>query len=188
MVSAQSVVSKFPIIDSKRIVLKRADNPFYYDRFYLDRLIQDVKIKLGDNILTILNVHLEAFDNKTREDQAVYVLEYYKKKYKNRGPVIILGDFNCIPPDAMKKTGFTDEPETNYEDEKTIQLFHEEKSLREAYPDNRRNECTFPSAQPDRKLDYIFYTDEYIKFIKSAVYRINSSDHLPVMMEFILRK
>lgn len=188
MVSAQSIVSKYPILDSKRIVLKRADNPFYYDRFYLDRLIQDVKIKLGDNILTILNIHMEAFDRKTREDQSAYVLEYYKKNYKNRGPVIILGDFNCVPPDAIKKTGFSDEPETNYINEKTIELFHKEESLSEAYPDNNRNECTFPSLKPDRKLDYIFFTDEYIEFIKAAVYRTNSSDHLPVIMEFILKK
>ncbi len=186
MVSSQSIVSKYPILDTGRIVLKKPENTFYYNSFYLDRLIQDVKIKLGENTLTILNIHLEAFDRETRQIQAEYVLEYYKKKYKNIGPVIILGDFNCVPPDAPKKRGFSDEPDTDYNNEKTIKLFYGEDSLKEACPENNRNEFTFPSDDPDRKLDYIFYTHEFIKSLKVIVLRSNSSDHLPVMMEFIM--
>lgn len=187
MLSSQSVISKFPISDTGRISLKRPGNPFYYDRFYLNRLIQEVKIKLGDKNLTILNIHLEAFEKETREVQAEYVLGYFKKTYKNKGPVIILGDFNSIPPDAPKKNGFADEPDMDYSNDKTIKIFYEEESLKEAYPENNRNECTYPSVEPDRKLDFIFYTDRYIKFLKASVLRINSSDHLPVMMEFILK-
>ncbi len=188
MLSAQSVISRYPILNNERIILRKPPNPFYYNRFYLDRLIQDVKIKLGEETLVILNIHLEAFDKDNREYQAKYVIDYFKNHYKNRYPVIILGDFNSVPPDALKKSGFPDEPETDYDNEATIQLFYDEESLKEAAPKTDKIECTFPSAVPDRKLDYIFYTHKFIKFLSSSVYRIDSSDHLPLLMEFVLKR
>ena len=154
--------------------------------FYLNRLIQETEVKIGENLLIIMNIHLEAFDKRTREKQAVFVLEYYRENFKNKFPVIILGDFNCVPPDAEKKNNFPDEPVTDYRDEKTIRIFLAEESLSEALPDNKNNLNTFPSVNPDRKLDYIFFSNDKIEMIKTSVYKIKSSDHLPVMMQFRL--
>ncbi len=184
MFSGQSVLSMYPVIKNKRIVLKRPKNPFYYNMFYLNRLIQETKVKIGENLLIIMNIHLEAFDKSAREEQAEFVLEYYRKNFKNKFPVIILGDFNCVPPDSDKKNNFSDEPETDYREEKTIRLFLNEKSLYEALPGNKKNLNTFPSVNPDRKLDYIFYSKDKIEMINASIYEIHSSDHLPVMLNF----
>lgn len=187
MVSGQSIISVFPVLSNNRIELKRPPNPFYYDKFYLDRLIQETEIRIGDKKIMILNIHLEAFDKKIRQEQAVFVINYYKKVHMNNGPVIILGDFNCVPPDAVKKYAFSDEPGADYREEKTIAIFLEEESLGYASRGIINPKNTFPSVSPDRKLDYIFFTKKYIDLISTDVLNIKSSDHLPLMMEFRIK-
>ena len=187
MVSGQSVISMFPILNNKRIELKRPPNPFYYDKFYLDRLIQETHIRIGDKNLMILNIHLEAFDKNIRQEQAEFVIDYYKKVHMNSGPVIILGDFNCVPPGAVKKYDYSDEPGTDYRKEKTIAIFLEEESLSHADAGIKNPGNTFPSNKPNRKLDYIFYTHSSIELLNASIYLISSSDHLPVMMEFRMK-
>jgi endonuclease/exonuclease/phosphatase family metal-dependent hydrolase len=184
MFSGQSILSKYPITKNKRIVLKRPKNPFYYDLFYLDRLIQVTKVKIGEKLLVVMNIHLEAFDKSIREEQAGFVMEYYTNNFKGKFPVIITGDFNSVPPDAGKKNDFSDEPETDYRNERTIRIFLNEESLSEALPDNIKNPNTFPSVNPDRKLDYIFFSNDKIEMIKTTIVKIHSSDHLPLIMQF----
>ncbi len=187
MVSGQSVISMYPILNNKRIELKRPPNPFYYDKFYLDRLIQETQIRIGGKNLMILNIHLEAFDKNIRQEQAEFVINYYKKVHMKKDPVIILGDFNCVPPDAVKKYDFSDEPGTDYREERTIAIFLEEESLSYAYAGTENPGNTFPSVSPDRKLEYIFFTKKYIDLVRVEVFNINSSDHLPLMMEFRMK-
>lgn len=182
VVSGQGVLSQWPMASTERVVLlKPMDKPFYYNALYLDRLVQIVKIKIGDVILVVLNVHLEAFDHETREKQAQRVLNIYRG-YKDNFPVILLGDFNCIPPDAGQKKSFIDEPDIDFTGDKTIHLFLAEKSLKPAELDT----VTFPSDKPTRKLDYIFYNFEKIVLLKTFAPEIDSSDHLPLVMEFSL--
>ncbi len=188
MVSGQSVISMFPILSNKRIELKRPPNPFYYDKFYLDRLIQEIEIIIDDKKLVILNIHLEAFDKKIRQEQAAFVVNYYKKVHMNNGPVIILGDFNCVPPYALKMCNFSDEPGTDYSEDRTITIFLEEESLIYASDGIKNREKTFPSESTDRKLDYIFFTKKYIDLVGTDVFNISSSDHLPLMMEFRIKQ
>lgn len=184
MLSGQAVLSLWPIISAKWITLgKPGNNPFYYNAFYLERLVQVVKIKIKEKEIILLNVHLEAFDGPTREKQARKVLDIYRS-FKNDYPVLIMGDFNCVPPDAPQKKDFRDEPGADFTGEETIELFLEEKSLSEAEPVT----FTFPSDIPTRKLDYIFYNHEKISYVKSWVPTgITSSDHLPLLMKFSLK-
>ncbi|MEN8153780.1 MAG: endonuclease/exonuclease/phosphatase family protein [Acidobacteriota bacterium] len=187
ILSGQSVLSVFPIRKSNRIVLEMPKNPFYYNLFYLNRLIQTTEIKINNKIIIVMNIHLEAFDKKTREKQSAHVLKYYRKNFKNKFPVIILGDFNCVRPDAEKKNNFEDEPETDYYGEKTIELFLDEESLTSAMPYSKPDSNTFPSVNPDRKLDFIFFTKNKIEMIKSDILHVKSSDHLPLLMQFNLK-
>jgi len=182
MLSGQAILSQWPILSAKRVVLQKPKNkPFYYNAFYLDRLVQAVKIKIKNRELMILNVHLEAFDWKTRENQAKKVLEIYRT-FKDDYPVLLMGDFNCVPPGAAKKKKFKDEPEMNFSNEKTIIFFLEERSLKAA----DLSFFTFPSDKPDRKLDYIFYNHEKMILINVCVPEMDSSDHLPVVIQFSL--
>ena len=182
MLSGQAVLSQWPILSVKRVVLEKPGNkPFFYNAFYLDRLVQVVKIKVGSKNLMILNVHLEAFERETRENQAKKVLDIYRS-YKDDFPVLLLGDFNCVPPEAEQKKNFHDEPELDFSNDKTITFFIEEGSLKAA----ELITLTFPSDKPDRKLDYIFYNHDKIEFVKTFVPEIDSSDHLPMVMQFSL--
>lgn len=184
MVSGQSIVSMFPLRDTKRVKLKRADNPFYYDKFYLDRLLQETIIEIGDKKIVLMNVHLESYDKDTREEQAEFILNYYRKTYKKRYPVILLGDFNCGHPASVKQKNFPDEPDTDFEDETTIKIIMEESSLTEAFSIQKGEFNTYPADKPNRQLDYIFYTNDSIELLNASVLKIVSSDHLPVVVEF----
>ncbi|MCP5109020.1 MAG: endonuclease/exonuclease/phosphatase, partial [bacterium] len=78
-VAGQAVLSRWPILEAKRILLQQpGNNPFFYNTFYLDRLVQMVKIKAAGTEFIILNVHLEAFHQKTREKQAQRVIDIYR--------------------------------------------------------------------------------------------------------------
>jgi endonuclease/exonuclease/phosphatase family metal-dependent hydrolase len=180
VLSGQAVLSRWPILSTERIVLpKPKSKPFYYNAFYLDRLIQVVKIKIDNRDLIILNVHLDDMDRETRENQAKRLLNIYHS-YKDNYPVLLTGDFNSIPPDAPQKKDFPDEPVTDFHNDRTIQFFLEDPGLKAA----EITTFTFPTNSPTRKLDYIFYTHDKIKLIKVFVPHIVSSDHLPTVLQF----
>ncbi len=93
MLSGQGVLSSFPVIENRRIVLsKPEDNPFFYNAFYLDRLIQVCKINVNEDTLILINVHLEAFDQETREKQSRTLKALITDYMEN--PLILAGDFN----------------------------------------------------------------------------------------------
>ncbi|MEL7037616.1 MAG: endonuclease/exonuclease/phosphatase family protein [Cyanobacteria bacterium J06592_8] len=178
MLSGQAILSRYPIEINERIVLERvASQPFYEDAFYLDRLAQVNRIKIADQILILINVHLEAFDKPTRLKQSQFVLELFLS-FAQRYPVLLIGDFNSEPPS-----------ETNLEP--TINLFLNTPGIESAfprelltYPEN----ATYPSDQPRRKIDYLFYNRDRITAVEwQVITDILASDHLPVMIKFQLR-
>jgi endonuclease/exonuclease/phosphatase family metal-dependent hydrolase len=190
ILSGQAILSRWPIRSSQRTVLRKPiTKPFYYNAFYLDRLVQIAAIKIGSQDLVIINVHLEAFCTQTREQHAQTVLNIYRT-YKDDHPVLLLGDFNSIPPGAPQENNFSDEPGTDFSGDRTIQLFLREKSLKSAFLHQPGCEqstiLTFPTRQPTRKLDYIFYNHRKIQPLSISIPPIDSSDHLPLVMRFTL--
>ena len=173
VLSGQSILSKYPIIDQERIELKRNDNnPFYYDSFYIDRLAQVTKIKIREYTLVIINVHLEAYDAITRKLQMQQVKSIYLKYYKKQ-PVILLGDFNS----------------DIHFDQAGINLFLKLPDTGCAAFDPNNSQNTFSSALPTERLDYIFYNKDFIKEIDAKVLTQFdlASDHLPLLMKFKLK-
>lgn len=170
MLSGQSVLSKFSIFEQERVPLQRnTKNPFYYDAFYLDRLAQIVKIKISNQILVVINVHLEAYDAETRKEQTKKLVQLYKK-YSTDFPTILLGDFNS---------------DVAYENA-TIKLIMNIPDIGNAVfqPENKTK--TFSSEKPTARLDYIFYNSNFIQYIDGKVlYEFGqASDHLPLKMNF----
>ncbi|MEM7551060.1 MAG: endonuclease/exonuclease/phosphatase family protein [Bacteroidota bacterium] len=184
MLSGQAILSKYSFVNNRRITLEKPKSaPFYYNAFYLDRLIQIVQVDVGRPLI-LINVHLEAFDQETRESQAEYLLEVVNDYTKNY-PVILMGDFNSRPPFATEQLN----------NEKTISLFLENPYLevavtKDRYLKNEQAYFTFSSGEPYEKLDYIFYTKKTLKLLSSDVIKEAGeiSDHLPVMMEFTFVK
>lgn len=177
ILSGQALASKYPIVRNDRIVLeKRLDAPFYYNAFYLDRLIQLNKVTIGGRPLITMNVHLEAFDQETRMQQAVTVLEVYNEM-ASEYPVILLGDFNA---NADQSDG-----------DETIRMILKGRNIAPVINDSLyrarpRDFYTYSSAEPDRKIDYIFYSKDKLLPLDARVATEfgTVSDHLPVMCRF----
>lgn len=170
VISGQSVLSKYPLIEEERIQLERdPENPFYYDSFYLDRLAQVVKIKIRDRILVLINVHLEAYNKETRARQMQKVKALYLNYYKDF-PTILLGDFNS---------------DIHFSDPSISVLLKLPNTGCSAF-DPLNPENTFNSKAPTNRLDYIFYNEDFIEEISGKVLNQfqQASDHLPLQMKF----
>ena len=173
VVSGQSIISKYPLKEQQRIVLSRvADEPYYRDVFYLERLAQVVKVVLNGKEVILINTHLEAFDKGTREKQFEEVLKIFDT-YKDTYPTILLGDFNSSATDETA----------------IVQKVFAMNTIGNAAFDLLSLENTFNSKEPYERIDYIFYTKNSIEYISGKVLTEfgQSSDHLPVLMEFRLK-
>jgi endonuclease/exonuclease/phosphatase family metal-dependent hydrolase len=181
IVSGQAILSKYPILSDKRVLLQAPEAPFYRKAFYIDRLLQISKIDLGGTTLILMNLHLEAFDQTTRVVQAKKVLGLVRQ-YAKDYPVILAGDFNSDPI-------YSDVD--NQDQEPTISFFLDAPEIFSAsisgYPISKSKvQPTFPADNPVEKLDYIFYTADKIEILDFKVLKDfgTSSDHLPVLMGF----
>mgnify|MGYP000318397942 FL=1 len=173
VVSGQSIVSKYPLKDQKRIVLARvANEPFYRGVFYLERLAQVVKVDLNGKEVVVINIHLEAFDKETRVKQFEEVIKTFNR-YKNRYPTILLGDFNSSATD----------------EDAIIKKIFKMPNVGNAAFDAANIENTFNSKDPYERIDYIFYTNNSIEYVSGKVLNDfeQASDHLPVLMKFKLK-
>ena len=171
--SGQSIISKYPLTEPKRIILERVEsNPFYRDAFYLDRLAQVTKISINKNAIVLINVHLEAFDRDTRIKQTQFIEMLYKE-YEDKLPVLLVGDFNS---DLEM-------------DNATIKTIFKIPGIGSAHTTRSYNEKTFPSSEPTKRIDYIFYNKKFIQETSSKILTSfdQASDHLPIMMEFKLK-
>jgi endonuclease/exonuclease/phosphatase family metal-dependent hydrolase len=176
ILSGQAILSRYPIIRHERTILEKVEsNPFYYNAFYLDRLMEVAEIHVDNKKLVVINVHLEAFDPETRRKQSEYVLKVYKD-FSSIAPVLLIGDFNSMP-----KSELNPNPE--------IDVFLNAENIASACPKDNFNLAgsqTYPSNNPIEQLDYIFYNPDKIEIIEWKVLSEfgEISDHFPVMMKF----
>lgn len=183
ILSGQAIISKFePEMAERKVLMQPVNAPFYYKAFYLERLVQIAQVNMGKPVV-VINVHLEAFDQETREAQAEVLLQLTKEMAKDF-PVILMGDFNAAPP-------YADNPEYQ---ERTIQMFLDDPILgsaitEEQYLADPAAHFTYSSGAPEVMIDYIFYTKESIEVLDAKVVHEAGeiSDHLPVMCRLRLR-
>ena len=172
MLSGQSILSKYPLKNHQRIVLERVkNNPFYRDALYLERLAQVVTVTIENKDLIIINVHLESYDKPTRERQLDVVIDLFNK-YKNDYPTILLGDFNS---------------DIEYENPAINKILTLDNIGNAAFESTY--DFSFSSANPFKRIDYIFYSKNYVELIESRVLKQfgEASDHLPIEMKFRLK-
>ncbi len=181
MLSGQAILSKYPISNVETVILDKPINaPFYYNKFYLDRLIQIVDITIGDEVIKVMNLHLEAFDAETREQQA-FVAKYHFEKYAEEMPVLLVGDFNSQPyweenADMAMKTILSYENLVS-------------NITKVEYASDKNSHYTFSSGDPYQMIDYVLYNPEHVQKIAGEVVQLTSeiSDHFPVMMTFTFK-
>lgn len=168
VLSGQSMMSKYPLENSKRIVLEEvASQPFYYKALYLNRLLQVATVKHPLGAITFMNVHAEAFDQATRKAHIDFVYERFWEAAQ-KGPVILVGDFNSDP---------------NYENSAILKFLADERIGHAASGTVSGTILprTYPSNNPKERLDYIFFTLSDFELVDSKVVSTYEtiSDHLP---------
>ena len=179
MLSGQSILAKSTLLPLGRETLPKPINaPFYYNAFYLDRLIQIADWVVGNDTIKVMNLHLEAFDKETRLLHGEKVRELYEAYYQD-GPLLILGDFNSQLPqlsqDAMSI--ILDAPEIASAVDWQL------------YQTDSTSYYTYSSVDPVYMIDYILFNSNFIERIDAGVLREagDISDHLPLYFEFVLK-
>lgn len=180
--SGGAILSKFPLSNHEVTLLPKPEpHPWWYNLFYLHRYFQKVTVSLGEKKFHLINLHLEAFDIKTREKEVSKLVALVKADHID----FIAGDFNMLPKSATKRSKFYNTD--NYEGDKSYS--HMLKSnLSEVIPDDiyAKEEnlyFTFPAWAPDRRLDYIWFKPD-LKLMKAEVLSSDVSDHLPLRASF----
>ena len=143
-----AMLSKLKIESAESVTIPDPD-PKGYDGYYETRCVLKAKLEGG---LTVLITHfgLNPDEHKNAVDTVLSLIPNEK--------CILMGDFNVTPDDpilAPIRTKMRD----------TADVFDGEK-------------LSFPSDDPDRKIDYIFVTPD-IEVVSADIPAIVASDHRP---------
>lgn len=173
--SGQALLSRFPIRRHVRTVLPRPPQPFYRDAFYLDRLAQVGVLDLGGHPLAVINVHLEAFEATTRQEQARRVNTLYRRLADAGIPALLVGDFNStLSTGEADSTGEAEGPassrkKTEAVADRTMQLLLKNTDLRPALASrtSASGTATYPADAPSRQIDYILYSPQFFRVTRA---------------------
>jgi endonuclease/exonuclease/phosphatase family metal-dependent hydrolase len=159
MLSGQSLLSRYPLRQHVRTVLPRPPQPFYRAAFYLRHLAQIAIVDLGGRPLAVMNLHMEAFDVATREEQAREANALYDRLVAAGLPVLVLGDINSVAPTSHPV--LPPGQRRKFTGDETLPLLLDGTGLRSVFPDSTYRSdappATFPANGPNRKIDHIFY-------------------------------
>jgi endonuclease/exonuclease/phosphatase family metal-dependent hydrolase len=183
MNSGGVVMTKFTINEHIGLVHKKpANNPWWYNMFYLHRYTQMVKI----GPIRVFNNHLEAFDKENRQEQVKEITQWIDR-FK-RDLVVFGGDLNTLPYWELMRANFEGYPEDDYSNDsshlyiKNRIPWMSDSVDKEVYNSKRSDWLTFPSNRPDRKLDYLF-VGKKLKVVKKMVIKNTLSDHMPLVID-----
>lgn len=103
-----AIFSKYPIRSAERIPQEdRTDQDPATSYFYLHRAVGRAVIDVGARNVVAMVVHTEAYDQDgTKGRQLVQIAELMNEE---NGSFVVGGDFNALPPVAVKTKGFPDE-------------------------------------------------------------------------------
>ncbi len=103
-----AIFSKYPIVAADSIAqADRTDQDLVTATFYIHRSIGRAVIEVGDQPVTAFVVHTEAYDEDgTKQAQIEQIHEVVQA---TEGPWLLGGDFNELPPTALKTQDFLDE-------------------------------------------------------------------------------
>jgi endonuclease/exonuclease/phosphatase family metal-dependent hydrolase len=107
-----AIFSRYPIVLAERIRQPdRTDQSALTAKFYIHRAVGRVEIEVRAGIkVAALVVHTEAYDNDgTKQKQIQQIHDLLKAE---KLPFLVGGDFNELPPTAVRKVKFPDERAT----------------------------------------------------------------------------
>lgn len=179
MVSGQVILSRYPILDYQtHLFEKPKGNPFWYNWFYLNRIAQKITVEFPSKKIALWNLHLEAFDTETRQEQAQIIAN--KILSEQAHPTLILGDFNSVT--KLSQTITPQELHSLEDHGEAISVLSKSTGFTNAEPEAAGP--TFPSWNPIKKIDHIFYSKDFILLDAATITGNEASDHLPLMAVF----
>lgn len=192
IVSGEAVLSRFPILSHELMIFEKPKaNPFWYNWFYLDRIVERITLDIGNGRKAMVwNAHLEAFQKETRLDQAKRLGDDVSQ-YAGDSQLafrLVLGDMNS--PSHIKKELSREEAEELEDHGEALNLVLARTKFENAElpfgPDALV--LSMPSQSPIKKIDHILFDKNTLRFVDGSVETdILASDHLPVWADFRLK-
>lgn len=183
-----SMLSRRGLLDAERTALPLLDEPRIRQMFNLKRALMTAAVPIaGGRVLRIANTHLSAFSHGDGTlAKQVAVLRTWMQSQPADQPWILAGDFNLLPPGD---TAARLDADGNLYRDATNPIEAILPALAEAFGDplaeRARTYQPFGAPGPDRKIDYMLYGGPLA--VESAeVIRSNLSDHLPMVVRFVL--
>jgi endonuclease/exonuclease/phosphatase family metal-dependent hydrolase len=179
MHSGQAVLSRVPIETHRASALVRPPRPFFSDAFYLDRLAQVAVLRVNARPLVVINVHLEAFNSETRQQQARQLRALTDAYLEADVPLLLIGDFNSVFAETLD--ALPDEEQSRFRDDATMAILRADQ-LAPGFPVPPSSAGdvpgTYPADAPSRKIDHILYTTDWMTPVARSV-RCGPSDAPP---------
>jgi len=143
-----AILSKRPIIKAETVMIPDP-NPRKYKRYYETRCVLKAELEGG---LTVLVTHF-GLNPDEQENAVKTVLENISKE-----KCVLMGDFNVIPDSEL--------------------LDPIRKTMQDSADMFDRPLSSFPSDNPDRKIDYIFVSKD-TEIVSADIPEVVVSDHRP---------
>ncbi|MDM5224360.1 endonuclease/exonuclease/phosphatase family protein [Peribacillus sp. NJ11] len=157
-----AVLSKYPILSAENHMLTNIPYPVNPTE---QRGLLDTVINVRGNHIHFYNTHL---DNKRAQQRDLQIREILDIAKQKEGTSIFVGDFNATPESS--------------------EILKMSAQYKDVFAELGQNEdFTIPVDKPDRRIDYIF-TSEDVKIRTGEVIYTNASDHLPITAELVLKK
>lgn len=161
-----AILSRFPIESSRNL-------HYIMEHEGEQRGLLQTEVRIGELTIAFMTTHIDYREDDTERLMNVDQMIETKRAYRGM-PVLIIGDFNDVPGSnthERMKEYFTD--------------VWEEHGEGDGY--------TFHAEDPDRRIDYIFYTNNLveddhpaIRPVDIKVIETDASDHLPIIATFVI--
>ena len=156
-----ALVTKYPILNSRAVPMAVPARERLEDVRYEDRVLLIADLQVGDRVLTVFVTHFGL-----AADEIAYDVETVKREVAAcRNPLIFMGDLN-FTPDHPAYAALCD-------------------FLRDSANAAEGSVLTFPSTDPDRKIDYLFTAGDCAVTGAYVPERV-VSDHRPFAAEIQL--
>jgi len=176
------IFSKYPLIYKK-----------YYKLIYSGRLCIETKVQLLDITITLIGLHLDVWDDTedTRQAELSQILNLLITQSVEPNH-ILLGDFNSI-----RRKDYTEEKWTSmveHDKRRDVETVHK---VTDRLESRGYVECFTKAGLPvpqcttwnGRRIDFIYLSPAWQYGIGGCyIYHDASSDHLPVLCDFLIRK
>ena len=153
--------------------------------FNLKRAILESRHPIANTQLHVANTHLSAFSfgDGTLKKQVDCILKWISERPKNV-PWIVMGDFNMLPVGDDPHRLLTPK---SYALDKENPIVPLTQKYQHVFPKEAHTYLPFGHETPDRKIDYIFFS-EHLSIEEARVCtKVHLSDHLPLYVGFSLR-